>query len=84
MLDNALEACQKTNRKTVSVDASVIDGYLYVKMKNTIAPTIKIEDKNRGNGLEIMKQITNKYDGETITTVENDVFETLVTMKCTN
>lgn len=84
MLDNALEACQKTNRKTVSVDASVIDGYLYIKMKNTIAKTIKIEDKDRGNGLEIIKQITNKYNGETITTVENDVFETLVTMKCTN
>lgn len=82
MLDNALEACQKSNGKTVSVDASVIDGYLYVKMKNPIAVFTKTEDNDRGNGLEIMKQITDKYSGETIITVENGIFETLITMKC--
>lgn len=84
MLDNALEACQKSNGKTVSIDASIIDGYLYVKMRNPIAEFAKTEDKDRGNGLEIMKQITDKYNGETIITVENGIFETLSTMKCSH
>ena len=82
MLDNALEACKLSKGKSVSVDASIIDGYLYVKMKNPVAQSAKYEDKDRGNGLEIMKQITQKYNGETIITVEDGIFETLVTMKC--
>lgn len=82
MLDNALEACQNSNGKTISVDASIIDGYLYVKMKNPIGKSLKAEDKDRGNGLEIIKQITDKYSGETIVTIENNIFETLATMKC--
>lgn len=82
MLDNALEACKLSKGKSVSVDASIIDGYLYVKMKNPVAQSTKHEDKDRGNGLEIMKQITEKYNGETIVTVEDGIFETLVTMKC--
>ena len=82
MLDNALEACKLSKGKSVSVDASIIDGYLYVKMKKPVAQSTKHEDKDRGNGLEIMKQITEKYNGETIVTVEDGIFETLVTMKC--
>lgn len=82
MLDNAFEACRNSNGIIVSVDASIIDGYLYIKMKNPVSQSTKAEDKDRGNGLEIMKQITNKYNGETIVTVENGIFETLVTMKC--
>lgn len=82
MLDNASEACKNSDNKTVSLDSSIIDGYLYIKMKNPDAQSVKTEDKNRGNGLEIMKQITDKYNGETIVSSENGVFETLVTMKC--
>ncbi|MBR2883432.1 MAG: GHKL domain-containing protein [Clostridia bacterium] len=82
MLDNALEACRNSNGKTVCIDASIIDEYLYIKMKNPVAESMKVENKDRGNGLEIMKQITDKYDGETIITVEKGIFETLVTMKC--
>ena len=67
-----------------NVKPEQLDVNMYSIAKKTIHSPIKIEDKDRGNGLEIMKQITNKYNGETITTVENDVFETLVTMKCTN
>ena len=51
-------------------------------MKNPVAQSVKYEDKDRGNGLEIMKQITEKYNGETIVTVEDGIFETLVTMQC--
>lgn len=82
MLDNALEACENSNGKNVSLDASIIDGYLYIKMRNPVVLEEKKSRPERGNGLEIMKQITDKYNGETIITVENEIFETLVTMKC--
>lgn len=82
MLDNALEACKTSNEKSVSIDSSIIDGYLYVKMRNPVVANSKNSDADRGNGLEIMKQITDKYNGETIITLENGIFETLVTMKC--
>lgn len=82
MLDNALEACKISNGKSVSIDASIIDGYLYVKMRNPVIENNRNSDTDRGNGLEIMKQITDKYNGETIITIENGIFETLVTMKC--
>lgn len=84
MLDNALEACENSKGKNVSLDASIIDGYLYIKMRNPVDIKKKTNDSDRGNGLEIMKQITDKYNGETIITVENEIFETLVTMKCGN
>lgn len=82
MLDNALEACENSTQKAVSLDASIIDGYLYIKMRNPVVTDKKVINPERGNGLEIMKQITDKYNSETIVTVENEIFETLVTMKC--
>ena len=82
MLDNALEACKISKGKLVSVDASIIDGYLYIKMRNPVIENNRNSDADRGNGLGIMKQITDKYNGETIVTVENGIFETLLTMKC--
>ena len=82
ILDNALEACGKGTNNEVSADASIIDGYLYIKVRNPIYITEKSKGNERGNGLEIIKQITDKYSGETIVSTENGIFETLVTLKC--
>ncbi len=82
ILDNALEACGKEADSEVTVDASTIDGYLYIKIRNPIYTAEKSKGNDRGNGLQIIKQITDKYSGETIVSTENGIFETLVTLKC--
>ncbi len=82
ILDNAYEACSDLSDSKITLDASIIDGYLYIKLCNPFEKKEKPTDSERGNGLEIIKQITDKYNGETIVTVENGIFETLVTLKC--
>ncbi len=82
LLDNAKEACENLNNAEINLDASIIDGYLYIKLLNPFdSSNEKVKNSERGNGLKIIKQISEKYNGELITSIENNVFETLVTLK---
>lgn len=78
LLDNALEACDKTEQidKKVSVDISEKAGFFIIKVANSITShtpkfkgigyTSKADTENHGLGLRMVERICSKYDGKLI------------------
>lgn len=71
--DNAIEACLTQEQAYIHTKAHTTRNHTYIEIRNSIPKKIKIrsnqikttkEDKyNHGYGIEIMKQIANKYHG---------------------
>lgn len=71
--DNAIEACLTQEHAHIHTKAHTTRNHTYIEIRNSIPKKIKIrnnqmkttkEDKyNHGFGIEIMKQIANKYHG---------------------
>lgn len=86
-LDNAIEACsldQLNNDKHILMSMYEKDDFLSVqivntidkprKIKNNCIKTTKLDKGSHGIGLESIKNITNKYNGETILKQEGNLF----------
>jgi len=73
LLDNAIEACEKTNIKRICVEVSHKGDYLQLTVINTIASSVlknneqlatsKPDKAEHGIGLKSVKSIMKKYDG---------------------
>lgn len=90
LLDNAVEAAQKSEEKHIYLKISRVKKYLYIYVKNTFdkevltgtsgLQTTKENKLYHGYGLLNVKDIVTKYAGEYETKYEGVVFETFVTL----
>ncbi len=80
ILDNAIEACQVVEKDpSIYFSATIISGYLMIKSKNTFNSGYKVsKGAERGNGLKIIREIANQYNGEVIVNTQNGWFEITV------
>lgn len=92
LFDNAIEGCKRNRRSSdnfIKVKVAKKGGYLVVKFvnwcdeelslnKKRLFTTIKKDKKNHGYGLEILKEIAKKYDGDFKVKAEENVFEALL------
>lgn len=87
ILDNAIEACHRISPEkeaAMSLRASLYHGYLVIKCENSAplpddvpvpeCPPKKEMPNAHGWGLEILRQIAEKYHGELRTSKSNEVF----------
>lgn len=93
LVDNAIEAAEKSTKRTVCIALFTVDDTQYCMVKNSIdAPPPswgEIYEKNystkgmgRGLGLYSIKRITNQHPNSTLSTaVEEQVFEQKLIMK---
>lgn len=91
-LDNALEACQKIpegQERFIDVSIQEKGYYLVVLIKNSCTPnslqeaakTSKSDRKNHGFGLENIKNIAQKYEGNVLYNQENSTFSLSIILK---
>lgn len=92
LIDNAIfanEVTEKTNKKWITLKSNIIGSYLIIKQSNSmILPakvdlsgkylTTKINKTNHGKGLDIIKNIAEKYNGFAEFETKNDVFYSTV------
>lgn len=87
VLDNAIEAVQTNiDKKTVSLNISTIDEYIYIKAENSYdgkpldSSTKKENKSDHGFGLKILKEMAKKYDGS-FSIENNNVVTALLVLK---
>lgn len=87
LLDNAINALAEytgESAKNIVISCKENDGYIYIKCEN---PTSEIRKKSNnksslhGNGLKIIKEIADKYNGTLIINNQSSNFSVLVTLK---
>lgn len=95
LFDNAIEGCKRNKRNSdnfIKVKVEKKGDYLIVKFlnwcdeelslnKKRSITTTKKDKKNHGYGLEILKEIAKKYDGDFKVKAEDNVFEALLCLK---
>lgn len=93
LLDNAIEAAQKCvdQKRTIELRLKVVNNMLLLLMTNTstLRPiernkrfiTSKQEKKGHGYGIESVKHIVNKYNGEVKFEYDNRIFAVRITME---
>lgn len=75
-LDNALEAVEKSESKTIGVKIVYKDNVLLISVKNSFKnETEKSYKQGRGNGLKIIDRVIKQYDGIYTVQSSNDYFE---------
>ena len=94
LLDNALEATEKTENKKVSLNISFDKGMLFIHIENTYDGmlkkfndklyTTKSDKQLHGIGLKSVENVLSKYDGEIIFDYDNSVFKTDVLLVIRN
>lgn len=73
LIDNALEASKKIDNPNVTIEATMIQSFFQLTIKNKVASPVletnpelrteKNEKSNHGIGLTIVREIVKKYDG---------------------
>lgn len=86
LMNNAIEALEKTENKKFFIDISFKDGVLYVhsenyfngklKRVNNEIETIKMDKENHGYGISSMKNIIKRYGGEIFFNSDKNIFST--------
>jgi len=80
LLDNAIEAAKQTEKKGVFMQISRKMGRLIITVKNTSLPvspqlkTTKKDKSNHGIGIENIRTVAAKYDGDYVHRYENGEF----------
>lgn len=90
IFDNAREAClrEQEDKRFVSANARVVEGYLYVTVRNSHsggeirAETSKKDKKLHGHGVDILRQVTARNDGELLISYEPDAITVTATFRC--
>lgn len=93
-LDNAIEAAERVEdtAKHINILAKVNHNVIVMVIKNPVAETVNPErmistkrgDGSFGYGVESMKRLAKKHDGEIIFACENRVFETNIVIRNPN
>ena len=86
LLDNGINALKNYNGddKILYLSCKWDNDYIYIKCENKFSDTLKKPEKNpelHGYGLKIVKDITEKYNGELITQIQDSTFSTLAILK---
>lgn len=85
LMRNALAAAKYVENKEnayIEIKAAVKKNYVYIKVENSLSQTKAEEKKKRkGYGLEILKNLTDKYYGQIETETKEDKFVTRISMK---
>ncbi len=89
LFDNAWEHCQRlpeTERRWVKANLGLRDGFLYIVMSNSskgeFSPrSSKRDRKNHGHGLDIIREIAQKHDGELIISGGEGAVEVTVALR---
>lgn len=86
LLDNAAEACQTCEDKTISLTAAVSKGFLTIETENACRtqPQTKkhrIPELERGIGFSIIQELARKYDGSFSYHAENGRFTASLILK---
>ncbi|MCD7778494.1 MAG: ATP-binding protein [Clostridiales bacterium] len=84
MIDNALTAVIKTDKREISIIIKIIDKALFIRVGNTFdghivkkdsgLMTTKEDTANHGFGVDIIKETIKKYDGEIDIVYEDNFF----------
>ena len=85
LLDNSIEACKNldVDRRIIQVEIVYDVTYLYISISNPYDPNVKQEKENpdeHGYGIQIVKDIVNKYDGTYDTYAGETNYEVEVTL----
>lgn len=95
LFDNAIESCKHNKSKEnnfIKIKVGKVGGYLVVKFINWCDAELKVSEKknfittkkdrkNHGYGLKILKEITDKYEGEVKLKAEDNIFEAVLYLK---
>lgn len=89
LLDNAAESAIQTEEKKIDFKCSIKKGYLYIESVNSCRPTknrkrfltSKKDKTNHGFGLSIIKEISDRYNGESRFTADGNQFMCKVWLK---
>lgn len=95
LLDNAIEACEQLPEseegKLISVKAALQAGFLIVKVENTkvnavhkvngMIKTSKRDKENHGYGLQLIRKIAEKYDGQVNVNFDENIFRVYVSLR---
>lgn len=81
LLDNAIKAVNvpQVTDKNIVVRAQCELQYLFIKVENKFVPAIKTQ--RSGYGLEIVRDIANRYNGELIIQKNDGVFTAILSLK---
>lgn len=93
LLDNAIEACEQLSadkHKLISVKAVLQAGFLIVKVENPkinavhnvngLIKTSKKDKVNHGYGLQLIRKIAEKYDGQVKVDYDESIFTVCVSL----
>lgn len=89
-IDNAIEACMKTDEKYILVSVTTCDGFMKMSIENTSLKvaiddnkisTTKLDRKNHGYGILSMKTVAEKYDGSVDLSYKNGIFSCVIIIK---
>ncbi len=83
LIDNSIEALENYHgdKKSLIISCRESDGIIYIKTINKTNPIEnKPKQKGRGNGLKILKDISEKYNGEVATELNGDDFSVIVSL----
>lgn len=92
ILDNSIEATKMCDEKIIKLYILKKFNYIIIKCKNTYDSNLKIDKKgklittkkdikNHGNGLKIVEDIVNKYNGEMKIVTQNNIFKIIIAFK---
>lgn len=93
LLDNAIEGCLSDNinvNRFIIANSRIKANYLIIKVENSKSKeqkgtqTTKKDRLNHGHGLNIVTEITKKYDGIIQIDDKGDTFIVLVSLQCDN
>lgn len=86
ILDNAIKACKKIDKKEINLTTKIDKGYLIISEENYYKELSKNKKKNEflpkhGLGLEIINDIATRYDGNVKIDISEEKFKIVVLLK---
>lgn len=86
LLDNSINALKNYtgDDKLLYLSCKQDNDHIFIKCENKFSETIRKPEKNpelHGYGMKIVKDITEKYNGELITQIQDTTFSTLAILK---
>lgn len=88
LIDNAIEAAELTDARTISLDSKELKGMWIIKIANSklsdVMPldnnlkTTKADEKNHGIGTKVIKKIVDAHDGSLAMHDNGDSFEVVI------
>lgn len=83
LLDNAVEACKRTEKRCIALEINPFNGLIYVQLSNSFSGEVRQDSKGfpvsdrgeqHGIGLRNVEKTLKKYSGNMEFSAENDMF----------